>query len=157
MKNLLYFLFSAALLTIYSCEKSPKCWGKTTVNEGEIIADTSLCTNCTILTNENEGYVVNSDRDLWNLYYKNFGNNGVCELRTFDFSKYSLLGMTTVASCKYKIKKEVTVNDEEKAYYYDIVLKECGNCDERHYLPNWVLIPKLKDGYKVIFRSSMKD
>lgn len=152
------FLVVFAVITIIlsSCEKSPKCWGKTEKNEGEVIADTTLCTNCTILTNENEGYVVNSERDLWYIYYKNFGNQGVCETRDFDFKKYSLLGMTTLATCKYKIKREVTIDDAAQIYYYDIYLKECGSCDEKHYLSNWVMIPKLKTGYKVVFRSSVK-
>ncbi len=147
---------TAFVALLSSCEKSAKCWGKTEQNEGEIIADTTLCTNCTILTNENEGYVVNSERDLWYIYYKNFGNQGVCETRDFDFNNYSLLGMTTLATCKYKIKREVTIDDDAKVYYYDIFLKECGNCEEQHYLTNWVMIPKLKVGYKVIFRSSTK-
>lgn len=151
------FILIIGLTLISSCEKSPKCWGKVEKNEGEIIADTTLCSNCTILTNENEGYVINTDRDLWNIYYKNFGNNGVRELRDFDFTKYSLLGMTTTATCKYKIKREVTVNAEELTYYYDIYIKECGNCEEKHYLTNWVMIPKIKSGYKVIFRSHIND
>lgn len=144
------------VLLLSSCEKCPKCWGKVEKNEGVIIADTTLCSNCTVLTNENEGYVVNSDVDLWNIYYKNFGNNGVCETYDFDFNNYSLLGMTTIAHCKYKISREVTIDDAEQTYYYDITIKECGNCDEKHYLTNWVMIPKLKTGYKVVFRSSVK-
>jgi hypothetical protein len=144
------------VLLLSSCEKSPKCWGKVEKNEGEIIADTTLCTNCTILTNENEGFVVNSQTDLWNIYYRNFGNQGTCEVRDFDFRNYSLLGMTTITSCKYKITREVTVDDAAEIYYYDIYIKECGSCDEKHYLPNWVMIPKLKLGYKVVFRSHVK-
>ena len=154
MRIFIVLVMFIALLS--SCEKSPKFWGKTEKNEGEIIADTSLCSNCTILTNENEGYVVNSNTDLWNIYYKNFGNNGTCETYDFDFNNYSLLGMTTIASCKYKVKREVTIDDEAETYYYDITIKECGNCDEKHYLTNWVMIPKLKLGYKVVFRSTVK-
>lgn len=151
----LFLLTFVVMAFTSSCEKSPRCWGKTEINEGEIIADTSLTTNCKILTNINEGYVINSQQDLWNVYYKNFGNNGTCEMKSFDFTKYTLFGMTLTASCKYKIKRNVTVNDDEEAYYYDITLKECGNCDEEHYLTNWVMIPKMKSGYKVIFRSNV--
>lgn len=149
-------VFMSLGLLFASCEKSPKCWGKTEKNEGIIIADTTLCSNCTILTNENEGFVVNTDRDLWNVYYQNFGNQGVCEVRDFNFNQHSLLGMTTLVSCKYKIKREVTVDDDAKTYYYDIYIKECGSCDENHYLTNWVMIPKLKLDYKVVFRSNVK-
>lgn len=149
-------VLASFIVLLSSCEKSPKCWGKTEKNEGEIIADTTLCSNCRMLTNENEGYVVNSDIDLWNIYYKNFGNDGVCETNDFDFKKYSLLGMTTLASCKYKVKREVTIDDEAETYFYDITIKECGSCDEKHYLTNWVLIPKIKTGYKVVFRSTVK-
>lgn len=151
-------LFLLGIITILfsSCEKSPKCWGKTAENEGEIISDTTLCSNCTVLTNENEGTVINSDRDLWYMYYKNFGNQGLCELNDFNFKKYTVLGMTTLASCKYKIRREVSVDDDAETYYYDLHIKECGSCDEKHYLTNWVLIPKIKSGYKVVFRSSVK-
>lgn len=144
------------VLLLSSCEKCPKCWGKVEKNEGLIVADTTLTSNCMILTNENEGFVVNSETDLWNIYYRNFGNQGVCQTRDFDFENYSLLGMTTIVNCKYKVKREVTVDDTEQTYYYDIYIKECGKCEEAQYLTNWVMIPKLKFGYKVVFRSSVE-
>ena len=151
MKFLLSYLI-VVLSVLSSCEKAPKCWGKSNVNAGEIIADTTLCANCTFLANENIGFVIKSEADLNRIHATYFRKADECVLNTFNLSKYTLLGVATLTKCNYKIKKKVTIDDNLKTYFYDIEIDECGNCDGTNYRSNWVIIPKIKPGYQVNFR-----
>lgn len=149
-----FVTFIAIMLMIFlSCEKSPKCWGKSNVNSGEIIGDTTLCSNCTFLANENSGFVINSTNDLNRVYAAYFRLGDGCELNEFNLAKYTLLALPTYTTCKYKLKKSLTIDDSEKTYNYTIEIEECGTCNEKTYRANWIVIPKIKAGYSVIFKT----
>lgn len=152
MKYIL-FIITISLTVFASCEKAPKCWGKSNVNAGEIVADTTLCSNCTFLANENVGFVINSEADLIRIkqsYYR-LGDN--CKLNSFNLNKYSLLALPTLTTCKYKLKKDLSIDETDKTYIYTIEIEECGNCNETNYRANWIVIPKIKQGYSVLFRT----
>ncbi len=150
----LYFgiLISVATVLI-SCEKAPKCWGKIIVNSEEIVSDTTLCSNCTFLGNENSGYVINSSNDLNRFYSSYFRAGDGCVLNEFNLAKYSLLALPTYTTCKYKLKKSLTIDDIDKTYNYTIEIEECGTCNEKTYRANWIVIPKIKAGYSVLFNT----
>jgi len=133
------------------CHKAPKCWGKKMINSGLIESDTVVCSNCTMVAEEEKQFVINNQAAMNKLIYYNYGNNPSCHLNAIDFTKYTLLGVNTIATCKYKIEKDVTLNAETKTYIYLIKITECGNCSEQAYLQNWVLIPKVKSGHNVEF------
>ncbi len=149
-----YLLLIFVVVTVLSsCEKAPKCWGDRIVNEGEIVADTNLCLNCTFLANENTGFVINSSIDLQRIHRGYYRLGDACQLNSFNLNEYSLLALPTVATCKHKLKKSVTIDDGSKYYLYTIEIEECGDCNETSYQANWVLIPKIKSGYSVKFKT----
>lgn len=150
--------FLIAILTILvtvfsSCEKAPKCWGKNNINTGEIIGDTTLCANCNFIANENKGYVINSTNDLNEIFASHYGITAGCELNEFNLDKYSLLALPTITTCKYKMIKTLTIDDANKRYVYAIEIDECGTCHETNYKANWIVIPKIKKGYSVLFKT----
>jgi len=149
--NLFLILSLAVLFQTVSCHKAPKCWGEKSRNTGIIISDTVICSNCTMIAEEENHFVINNQTALNRLIYYNYGNNGGCQLNSFDFSKYTILGVNTLATCNHKVVKDVVINEETKTYTYLIQINECGNCSEQSYLQNFVLIPKIKSGYKVDF------
>jgi hypothetical protein len=150
MKIIVGFIAVVAMAFI-SCEKATNCWGKTVVNEGEIMADTTICNNCNFIANEEKGVVINTTLDMQRVFQKYYQYKVGCELNTFNLDKYSLLAMPVFTTCKYKIHKNVTIDDSEKKYIYEITVDECGSCEESNYHANWVMIPKLKSGYSVTF------
>jgi hypothetical protein len=141
------FLFVSTV----GCHKAPKCWGKTISNAGLIAFDTTVCDNCTMIADQEEQFVITNQSAYNKLMYYLYGNNGVCALNAIDFSRYSLLGINTFLTCKYKVERNVFLNESEKKYIYSIEINECGNCSEQSYVQHWVLIPKIKTGYDVDF------
>ncbi len=146
----------ASAILLSSCEKSINCWGKTVKNEGDIIADTSLCSNCIFMANENENFVIVSEAGLQEIFISNYRNEDQCKLNSFNLDKYSLVGKTMLVNCKYKIRRNFTLDTENKTYTYEIVVDECGNCLEKNYITNCVLVPKIKENHKVIFKTIRK-
>jgi hypothetical protein len=136
---------------VVSCHKAPKCWGKSISNSGLINFDTTVCNNCTMIADENQQFVITNQSAYNNLIYYSYGNQGVCSLNPIDFSRYTLLGMNTFLSCKYKVVRHVSLNETDKKYVYTIEVNECGNCSEQSFVQHWVLIPKIKSGYQVEF------
>ncbi len=104
-----------------------------------------------MIADENQQFVITNQSAYNNLIYYSYGNQGVCSLNPIDFSRYTLLGMNTFLSCKYKVVRHVSLNETDKKYVYTIEVNECGNCSEQSFVQHWVLIPKIKSGYQVEF------
>lgn len=68
-----------------------------------------------------------------------------------DFNTYTLLGKYTEGGCDVQFIREVQKNDDEKMYIYTIGVNECGICKKLQMSWNWVLVPKLPQGYTVKF------
>jgi len=67
-----------------------------------------------------------------------------------DFSKYSVLGKYASGDgCRVVYNRDVTKYLEIKKYIYKITVIECGNCLTGDQSMNWVLIPKIEDGFSV--------
>ena len=153
MKKSIIILFTVLfILAIFSCNKSPKCWGKTESTEGLIESDFNPCLNCNILVNPDESYVINSDAEYQELSLLAHSNQTVCQFENINFNNYTLLGKSIWASCKYKIKRNVIEDEDNNKYIYTIELKECGNCSDLTKIDNWVLVPKIPIGYSVEFQ-----
>ena len=153
MKKSIIILFTILFISaIFSCNKSPKCWGKKESTEGLIESDFNPCLNCNILVNPDESYVINSDAEYQELSLLAHSNQTVCQFENINFNNYTLLGKSVWASCKYKIKRNVTEDKDNNKYIYTIELKECGNCSDLTKIDNWVLVPKIPIGYSVEFQ-----
>ena len=147
-------LVTSVLMVFTSCSRIGKCGGDADINEGLIVSDTTLCTNCASFANEEQGFVINSESDLQNVRNYLYGNAVYCEFRPFNLAKYTLFGMHTHTSCESTIRRVVEENNEDSTYTYTIFIRECGDCLEKNYQPNWVLVPKIKMGYTVNFEIS---
>lgn len=73
-----------------------------------------------------------------------------------DFSKHTLLGKSTSGQCSIDYIREVTKDDASKKYKYLVRVLECGICYKEGYSMNWVLVPKLPQGYTVEFEVKYK-
>tara|TARA_B100001939_G_C16874838_1_gene588147 strand:+ start:707 stop:1180 length:474 start_codon:yes stop_codon:yes gene_type:complete len=152
MKKLTSIAFILLLLSTFNgCNKSPKCWGKKESSIGIISADFDPCLNCNIMVNPNQSYVINSNREYQDLSLLAHSNQTVCQFENINFNNYTLLGKPIWASCKHKIKRDVTEDTSNNKYIYTIEIKECGECSELNMVENWVLVPKIPSGYTVDF------
>lgn len=65
-----------------------------------------------------------------------------------DFSKFSVLGKkVSSGGCAVRYLRHVAKDVNAKKYIFIITILKCGYCKEYHQHMNWVLIPKMEDGY----------
>ena len=101
-------------------------------------------------------FVINDDSTFQSLAlelrknYKSECDSAVPE--AIDFIKHTLLGMrTTGGGCSVDFFRKVTKDDAGKKYEYLVRVLECGICSKGFRSMNWVLVPKLPQGYSVEF------
>ena len=69
-----------------------------------------------------------------------------------DFSKYTVLGKySDISACRTVFDRSVTKNTEQQKYIYKIIVIHCGDCEALWSDMNWILIPKIEDGFSVEF------
>ncbi|MBN1156055.1 hypothetical protein JXA85_00420 [Candidatus Woesearchaeota archaeon] len=74
------------------------------------------------------------------------------ELPPIDFSQKTLLGKyTSGTGCEIGFSGLVYKDDNENKVYYVIDVAEEGNCQALGISMNWALIPKVHEGYEVVF------
>ena len=137
-----------------SCSKSPKCRGD---NKNTGIIENSIRIDCEPASGQgttpgtaNRTFLIKND----SIYEQVFSNQ--CLLPEIDFSNSSLLGLFTTSQCKSKYIREVVQNEENQAYDYNILVKNCGTCKKSGLSYNWVTVPKIPDGWDVSFNFEIK-
>ena len=155
--GILIFLSVSFILHI-SCNKSPACKGDDK-NNGMIekyyrMHDFPMCVEAFV--NENGTMVIRSGDELSAITDSNCINYPEAgysnEPPQIDFSEYSLLGFwTTGGGCNIRFIREVSRDDTNNKYLYEIRVNECGSCEMLRYDANFVLVPRLPDGYTVDF------
>lgn len=94
--------------------------------------------------------------------YQNFANsirdypyNINCDTATLpiiDFTRYTLLGKyTSGAGCSATYDRQILKDDNRKKLIYRIIVQYEGYCKMNLASFNWVIIPKLENGYSVEF------
>ncbi len=140
-KTIGLWLLLVAML-VGGCSKAPRCAGNDE-NAGIIFSSIQIgCEPTTLL----ENYVIASD----SAYQQTF-TDGICNLPTIDFNTYTLLGARASGQCEIKVLREVTSVEARREYAYKITVKSCGLCKKLAYTDNWVLVPKLPNGWAVTF------
>lgn len=94
-----------------------------------------------------------------NLAYRKLGEaikaKGICDaddLPPVDFSKNSLIGKyVSGGGCDVNFDRQVYDNAETNTIIYHIKAEFTGECAMFIYSWNWMLIPKIDDGYSVKF------
>lgn len=134
MKNLI--LFIVLLLTI-GCSK---------IGYDKIEDIQSISINCFTMS-DNE-YVINSESE----YYSILDTNN-CQPTYIDFSKNTLIGKyANGTGCSVEFKRRFFVNQEDNIYLYEIKVKEKGWCKKSDESMNWIIVPKIQNGYSVTFK-----
>ncbi len=72
------------------------------------------------------------------------------DFQPVDFTKYSIVGVPTTASCSSGYSRVVDFDDFNNIVRYSIDIKECPTCDGVSTIENWVLIPKVSSDYIVL-------
>ncbi len=144
-------LFVLTLLVTMSCAKSPRCSGDDS-NKG--IIESEVLIGCEPAVTE-DGYLITNQRE-YEALFDTAGQLFPCSLPEIDFSKHSVLGLQTSGQCQTKTIHEVEKVEKDKKYHYCCVMKSCGTCKSLVISFNWVLVPKLPDGWTVTFEKKEK-
>jgi len=74
-------------------------------------------------------------------------------LPVIDFNKYTLIGKHTGGGgCHAYYERQILQDDNAKIIIYRITVQYEGKCTMLYESRNWVLIPKLQNGYSVEFQ-----
>jgi hypothetical protein len=146
---LIIFLVSGLL---YSCSKSPKCWGN---NKNKGIIESSIRITCEPATNQ-QNFIIEGDSTYQQVFTSSINLELNCPLPSIDFNTYTLLGLYATGGCEVKYIRDVSQNDSEQKYHYKVTVKSCGACKREIYSHNWVSVPKLPEGWSVSFEIENK-
>lgn len=73
-----------------------------------------------------------------------------------DYSKYSILCYPMTTSCNASFNRKVTIDDANGIVIYTINALDCGNCKEKRFFENYVVIRAVPDTYQVLFDVSLE-
>ncbi len=160
VKSFILF-FSSIILIAYlftSCRKG--CFVKKDKNKGIIVSEYNFgeCFNNFPLSGFIADELVVEDDSTFQLLAidlrYNFTNRPECKTavpNAIDFSMHTLLGKYATGQCGVDFIREVTEDVANHRYIYTIKVLECGLCKAARISMNWVLVPKLPQGYTVKF------
>lgn len=140
------------------CQKP--CLSSDDKNSGIIVSEFEIGSSCFTLGRSSsypmvEEFVIDNDSaykswiDTVNIFYNPQCSSAVTP--SIDFTKYTLLGKYAEGGCEVKFVREVIQDDLQKSFIYTIGVDECGICKKLQFSWNWVLVPKLPQGYSVKF------
>lgn len=78
--------------------------------------------------------------------------NGGLTYKSVDFSKYSVLALSTSATCSSGYKRSVTLDKKESIVNYTITITECLTCKGYTNIPNYVLTSAVPEEYTPVYR-----
>lgn len=131
------------LLALTSCKK--KCDASNN-HSGIIIEDARIRVKSGKLATQN---FINSPNDFSATIEMSLDNGET--YKSIDFSKYSVFGLRTKASCSSGYYRDVLVDENNEIVTYTIDLTECETCDGETTISNWVLTEKVPSHYTAIF------
>jgi hypothetical protein len=59
-------------------------------------------------------------------------------------------------ACNVAFHRKLIIDDSAKTYTYSIEMELCRGCNSELTSPNWVIMPKLPAGYKMVFRNKVR-
>jgi|SRR5690554_4598028 len=145
MKKLFFLLMlSFTLLTLTACKKCDP----SNSTSGRIIQNAIVRVNSGQVQNPGNNFI-NSPSEY----------NGTIEMsldggvtyQPVDFSQYSVLSLTTTASCSSGYNRDVSLNQAQKIVTYSIEIVECETCENPVTIGNWVLSSKIPLDYTAVF------
>lgn len=138
------------LLLCTACKQEKNCLDYNG-NSGIIIESIDMGACYTYLTGT--GFLVKDTNDYKKL--PNFTNDSVQEdlgcpgnpaRPEIDFEEKALIGARTFAEgCTIGYEREATFDSVNKVIVYKINVHQCGDCNDKRYSMNWVLIPNIPE------------
>ncbi|WP_107039386.1 hypothetical protein [Brumimicrobium mesophilum] len=130
-----------------------------------LIISLSSCSKCDP-SNSTEGIIVEdaivriigqAPEDLFITNATSYDKNiemsldGGVSYKSVDFNKYSVLGLSTSATCSSGYNRNVTVNKIESTVNYTISITECSTCKSNTTIPNYVLTTAVPEEYTPVY------
>lgn len=148
MKNLYFVAYSAMIILLCACNEN----SLPTIEHEDF--DTGFCYSYI-----NDGRYVIDDTAQYESVMQTFQMDALdfpeCQdsfLININFEKKTLLGYRLCGSgCETIFKREVLLDEANQKYVYKVLVKEVGACEPLRCTMNWVLVPKLPEGYFVEF------
>jgi hypothetical protein len=125
-------------------------------NSGIIVSEFEVQNECIRITRFEDTYVVRSQVEYGQIEFNASRDSTIdCPeymLNPIDFSTYSLLGFKVCGQCNLQSTQRKVLRDEiRKMYIYSIQAEYSGQCKMLICNMNWVLVPRLPDGWTVEF------
>jgi len=150
MALIIFFSATSCRYDMYKgCDSMPQ----QTVGTGEIIQNARLKGQFGLSSSPKEQVVTSDSLNIFSLEVS-FDNGETYQ--SIDFSEYTVLGLSVSGRCWVVFDRNVTKNVERQTYIYTITVIECGDCYSSNSSMNWVLIPKIEEGFSVEFMVTHK-
>jgi len=102
-------------------------------------------------------YIISSQAVYDTIFFSTIDDGLPCIKETIDFDRYSILGLRTQGTgCSRTYHRKIVENEAKKVYEYLVTIRECGFCEPLETNYNWVLVPRLPEGWRVQFSSSVE-
>ena len=143
MKHLI--IISTIILALIGCKEEDNCLDYSS-NSGLIIMEQNMG-ECYSIMSEDE-YLITCDsaykklpETTYDSIQETLGCGGNPDRPTINFDDYYLLGAKTIAQgCLVTYDRDVQYDSITKELEYTVNVHQCGNCADRRYHMNWVLI-----------------
>lgn len=145
MKIKIFLILSLFGIAFLSCNKSEETCESVIENSGIIESSVNFQCDAPFY---NGNFVIESNEDLDSVMNLNSG----CNQPEIDFSQYTLLGKYAWTEDKGSYFRTVEKDTINLTYDYTITVKTCGECNCLSQNMNWVLVPKLPEGWTVDFK-----
>jgi hypothetical protein len=148
MKNLYFVAYSAMVILLYACSENDL----PTIEHNDF--EVGFCHSYV----HDGRYVIDDTtqyKSVMETFYMDTLNYPECQdsfLISINFEKKTLLGYRVCGSgCETIFTREVFLDEPNQKYVYEVLVKEVGACEPLRCQMNWVLVPKLPEGYFVEF------
>ena len=144
----IFIVFISSCSGIYD----PFCWGDNKY-KGIIIEQSERFDNyCPFLNYRISTIVIKSQDEYIEFFTDTFKEELICtDFLDIDYNKYTLLGAYMGGGSTIRFVRDVQKNHEKKVYDYKITMYSCGVYLKGMNSMNWVLVPRLPDGWDVEF------
>ncbi|MFH1297041.1 MAG: hypothetical protein ABIJ04_07190 [Bacteroidota bacterium] len=148
--SLLFVITLLYLGLASNCSKDPKCSGE---DKNLGIINSSILIACEPRISK-QSFIIDNDSIFQQTFSDPLTGQLQCALPTIDFNSFTVLGLYADGQCEVKFIREVIQLQNENQYYYKVIVKECGACKKLDCSYNWVAVPKLPNGWSVIFETT---
>lgn len=148
MKIRFFLIIGFFGFTLNSCNKGGEECVSVIENSGIIESSVSFPCDTPFY---NGNFVIDSEEDLDSV----MNLEVVCERPEIDFTQYTMLGKYAWTEEKGSYYRNVEKDTVNLTYDYTITVKTCGECNCLSQNMNWVLVPKLPEGWTVDFKLNL--